>query len=379
MNIHIITAALPPELDGIGDYSAQIAAQLARTSTVKVLTAQESPAAIPGVAIETVFSISKPRSVWNLVQRIAAEPPDWVLLQYNPFSFGRWGLNLHLPLVMRQIKQRCPNVRVAVMAHETFVPFRVNWKFWVMSLWQRPQFALMSHTADILFFSIESWAQVYRGKLPGKQIIHLPVGSNIPCVPISRAEARGRLGISDDVLVLGVFGAMHLSRRMDWVRDAARAVCNAGREVVVLYVGPGDAAVRAQIALPLIAGGPFEPEEVSRRFAAMDIHLTPFTDGVSTRRGSLMTGLQHGIATVGTSGIHTDSILREADGKAFLLAEANRPEQFISHVLRLAEDSALRERIGQEGRRLYDSEFYWGSIAERLLGGLTKATLRTTL
>ena len=161
LKIHLVAAALPPALDGIGDYSARLAAELAQIASVKVLTAQPDPAAIPGVTVETVFSVQNPRSVWNLARQIEADPPDWVLLQYNPFSYGKWGLNLPLPLAMRRIKRRCPATKIAVMVHETFVPFGVNWKFRVMTLWQRPQFAVLSRTADVLFFSVDAWAQTF--------------------------------------------------------------------------------------------------------------------------------------------------------------------------------------------------------------------------
>ena len=367
MRVHLIAAALPPALDGIGDYTALVAAELARSATVTILTAQANPEPIPGVAIETVFSASEPRSVWNLARHIKAAPPDWVLLQYNPFSYGQWGLNLHLPLVIRQIQRRHSGTKIAVMVHETFVPFGVNWKFRVMSLWQRPQFAVLSRAADVLFFSVDAWAETFARKFPGKPVIHLPVGSNIARVPISRAEARARLGIADDTLVLGVFGGMHISRLMDWVRSAADAVQATGRPLLVLHIGPDSDAVRALLGpLPLQADGPLSAEEVSRRFAAMDIHLAPFVDGISTRRGSVMTGLQHGIATVGTQAQHTDAVFREANGSALLLTKVSEPDQFIAQVLCLAGDATLRQQIGLTGQQLYEQEFAWASLARRI-------------
>ena len=374
MRVDIIAAALPPQLDGIGDYTARFAVELAHSAAVTVLTAQANPAPILGVKTETVFSADDPRSVWNITRRMKADPPDWALLQYNPFSYGRWGMNLHLPLVLRQIKRRCPGVRIAVMVHETFVPFGVNWQFRVMSLWQRPQFGVISRTADVLFFSIDPWAKTFAKKFPGKPVIHLPVGSNIPYVPTTRAEARARLGISDDTLILGVFGGMHISRLMDWVRSAAEAVCATGQKLLVLHIGPDKDAVRAALGtLPLRAEGPLPGDEVSRRFAAMDIHLAPFVDGVSTRRTSVMTGLQHGIATVGTRALHTDAVFLEADGTALMLAKVAAPEQFNAHVMRLAGDPALREQIGQAGQQFYDQEFAWTSLAQRFQKALADA------
>ena len=174
--------------------------------------------------------------------------------------------------------------------------------------------------------------------------------------------------------MLGVFGAMHPSRLMDWVRGAAEAVCATGQEMIVLYIGPDGEAVRRLLgSLPLITGdGPCPAEEVSRRFAAMDIHLTPFIDGVSTRRGSLMTGLQHGVATVGTLGDWTDQILREAAAKSFLASDVTSREQFVANTLKLAINVALREQLGQEGQRFYGREFEWTRIASDIRRALVE-------
>ena len=80
MKIHIIATALPSNLDGIGDNPDLLAAEMARSAVVKVLTAQNDSNTIPGVAVESVF---------------AANPLVW-MLQYNPNSYGREGRNLPL-------------------------------------------------------------------------------------------------------------------------------------------------------------------------------------------------------------------------------------------------------------------------------------------
>ena len=366
MKLHIITAALPPQLDGIGDYTANLAAELARSATVTVLTGAPTPDPIPGVRVETAFAADDPRSVWNLVGRVAQDKPDWVLLQYNPFSYGRWGKNLHLPRVMRQIKCDVPGTRFALMVHEPFVPI-ISPQFAVMATWQRWQLWALGRTADTVFFSIDPWARRFQKWFPHTRVRHLPVGSNIPQVPISRAEARARLGIEEAAVVLGLFGTASSGRLLGTVREAVGAARQAGHDAQVLYVGPdGDKICAALGDRAIIAEGPFPPEEVSRRLVAMDIYLAAYVDGISTRRGGLMAALQHGIATVGTSGLLTDSLFEREDGQALLLADVNAPEQFQSHVLRLAEDAALREQIGRAGMLLYKREFAWTEVVQKL-------------
>src|SRR5437773_504456 len=104
--IEILAPALPPRLDGIGDYCERLATQLATSAGIKILTASNCvPAAIPGVAIETAFAVEQPRSVRQIADRVATDRPDWLLLQYNPFSYGRWGWNPYLPQVLCGIRR----------------------------------------------------------------------------------------------------------------------------------------------------------------------------------------------------------------------------------------------------------------------------------
>ena len=371
MKIHIITAALPPLLDGIGDYTANLAAELACSTTVTVLTGAPAAAPIPGVQVVTAFSADDPRSVWNLVDRIAADPPDWVLLQYNPFSYGRWGLNLHLPRVMRQIKRDLPGTRFALMVHEPFVPIN-NWKNAAMTTWQRWQLWSLGRTADVVFFSIEPWARKFTPWFPARPVLHLPVGSNIPLVPIARAEARARLGIPNETVVFGLFGTAHDSRLLGPVSGAMDLARKAGRDALVLYIGPHGQVVRKALGvdMPFRDDGRLSPDEVSLRFAALDLYFAAYADGISTRRTTLMTGLQHGAAIIGTRGHLTDSMLKQEDGRAFLLADSDAPDESNRHALCLMENVSLREQLGREAQRLYQAEFAWERIAARLLDAM---------
>ncbi len=367
MKVSIIAAALPPQLDGIGDYAANLAAELAKSETVTVLTSKGfSPSPMPGVTIRQVFDVAQPASVRNVLPILEADAPDWALLQYNPFSYGRWGLNLALPQAMREIKRRTPGTKFALMMHEPFVPI-ISVPFAVMTTWQRWQLWQLGRAADLMFCSIDPWARRFARWFPKTPVHHLPVGSNIPRVPITRAEARARLGIADGTLVLGLFGgSAQASRMLGHVKGAAETVVGAGRDVLVLYMGPNAEMVCRELGdVPTLAEGPLPGEEISRRFSAVDIALAPFVDGVSTRRTSLMTALQHGVATVGTRGHSTDMMLNRENGRALLLADVGHRDGFNAHIRHLADSEGVREQAAQEAQRLYEREFAWPVIGAR--------------
>ena len=370
--IDVVVPALPPKIDGIGDYTAHLAEELAGSAAVRILTSgSRAVDAIPGVEIEPAFDDQRRASVRGIADLVARRRPDWLLIQYNPFGYGRWGLNLHLLTTVADVRRRSLNTRVALMAHENFVPV-TSWKFAIMTCWQRYQLWSLGRAADVVFFSIEPWARRFARWFPGKPVLHLPVSSNMPRVRISREDAKRRLGIPAESPVLIVFGALGGSRLDDTTAETVRAARHRFRGLVVLYVGPHVQAARELFRDgPLLCEGSLPPQEVSLRLSAADVHLLALIDGVSTRRTTLMAAMQHGLATAGTIGPLTDDILRGQDGRAFLLAHVHDCPQLTADTVRLLEDAHLRARLGAEARRLFDSNFSWPRIAQRLMAALT--------
>jgi glycosyltransferase involved in cell wall biosynthesis len=370
LKLNMVVSALPPRFCGIGDYTARLCRALSTNARVTAYTGAGTPAAIAGVQIESVFSASDLRSVRKIAERVEIDRPDWVVLQFNQFSFGRWGLNPYLPLAMRRIKRTCPETRLAVMFHEDFVP-PITWKFCVMRTWQKWQFKALGRAADVVLFSIDPWVEKYRSWFPGKPVLHMPVGSNIPEFPISREDARARLGVQVNQVVLGLFGSLHQSRNLPWVQAAVNAVRAAGADVVVLYVGAQVDLLRGALRdVRVIADGTAEPDEVSRRVRAMDVYLAPFSDGVSSRRTSMMTGLQHGIATVSTLGEFTDQVMARENGRALILSPADSLEKYADEVVSLTQDANRREQVGRQGMEFYRREFDWDVIGRRFMRAL---------
>jgi len=364
-HVDIVFPVLPPSLDGIGDYTARFAEALTEHCAVRIHTAQSDFAPILGVEICSSFSLKQPWGIRRLVDAVCTSPPDWLLIQFNQFSYGRWGFNPFLPLTLRAIKQEHPDIRIAWMAHEDFVPV-TSWKFAIMTLWQRWQFWMLGRQADLIFFSIDPWVQKYTTWFPDTPVRHLPVGSNIPYLGLSRAVARKQVGIDENSFVAGVFGTLGASRMVSFIHRAASALYKRSDNFVVLYVGPdGDVLQNALGSIPVIDAGRLPAEEVSAHLSAMDVHLAPYIDGVSTRRGSFMAGIQHGVASVSTDGELTDQVLRDATGDALLLAPVDRPNLFAEKSLAFSAHPERRTQIALKGQSLYDTSFSFEVTASR--------------
>lgn len=371
MKVGLVFPTLPPTLDGIGAYTARLAESLAHHVDVTILTAAREASVSSAVAVETeAFSIDTPRGIESLAHRVRTAPPDWLLLQYNPFSYGTWGFAPFLPRVLQRLRTDLPTLRIGLMVHEPFVPVE-SMKWAVMTTWQRWQLWKLGRAADQIFFSTQPWTDHFQSWFPSTPVEHLPVGSNIPRIGADYAEERARLGFERGDLVVGIFGSGHFSRLLHFAESAFRSLHASHPNTRVLYIGPaGDRVRRALPDAALYNAGALSDEEVSRHFAAMDLYLAPFRKGASSRRGSLLVGLQHGIPSVSTYGIHTDQAFYCAADLSLLLAPDDRPDVYAHQAVRLGTNSELRSRIGLNGKRFYEEVFDWPVIVNRLLSSL---------
>jgi glycosyltransferase involved in cell wall biosynthesis len=366
--LHFISATFPPRVCGVGDYTARLSTELAKQLEVKVLTAYGNISNLPNVEVEQTFKGNQPRSIFAAIDPIVRDKPDWVAIQYDPFSYGaRYGFNPYLPLAVGLLKHRCPQVRVVLIVHESFVPVR-HWKSAILSTWLVAQLWTLSNVADAIFAVTESWVRSLKKWFPNKTIEHLPVASAIPRVSVNPKVVRQELGMSPKTIVIGLFGRMKRICNLDYVIQAVARTREAGFEVAILYMGIDSDEVRDRLQpFSPLAYGVLTPLEISQKFAAMDIFLLPLHEGISTRRTALMTGLQHGVAIVATSGQITDSVLLQENGKAFLLADANDPDSFADAVLQLASDPVRRKSLSEAAQELYERKFNWNLISSKFL------------
>ncbi len=297
--------------------------------------------------------------------------PGVLILQYNPFSWGHWGFNPLLPEVLQKIKRSHPGLRLAVMVHEPFVPAR-SWQFAIMTVWQRWQLWRLGHVADVVFVSTEAWAKRFSTWFEQTPVYHLPIGSNIPVTGEGRGEARMRLGV-EDRFVLGLFGSASTQDGLPYVRAAVKSVVDENPAAVLLYVGPDGRKVEESLqGLPVRNLGKLSALEVSSAFRAMDLSLAPIPDGVSTRRGTVMAALAHGVPVASLSGPSTDRVFAAGSGQSIWLSPTGDVEAYGRLAAALAAHPA-RADVGTAGCTLYEQEFDWPVIADRVLSLLEES------
>jgi glycosyltransferase involved in cell wall biosynthesis len=367
MRIDLVFPILPPRLDGIGDHTAHLAQALAcRGHDVRVLTGHAQTGDLGGVDVVGAYGLNPIWKITDLVEAVRGTPPDWLFLQFNQFSYGPLGFNPFLPWTLYRLQHHLPQTRIAMLAHEEFVPASTV-RNAVMTTWQRAQFWALGTIAERIGYSTSSWIDKFRPWFPTTPACHLPVGSNLPLSPLTRDEARAKFDLQAP-FVIGYFGSVSGSRYLDHIQLSLQKLDgDASQGVEFLYVGRHGSVLRDALpGLPVRDLGALPAPDAADAFAAMDLYLAPFVAGVSTRRGSFMAALQHGVPTVATAGAQTDPILHRNDGNAFVLRPETDVDEFAEIALALQNDPDRRRQIGRAARRLYRNEFDWPVLARRV-------------
>jgi glycosyltransferase involved in cell wall biosynthesis len=118
--------------------------------------------------------------------------------------------------------------------------------------------------------------------------------------------------------------------------------------------------------------GYLPPDEVSELLGGADVGVLPFTHGVTTKSGALLTLFAHGLPTVVTDGGDPDLV----DGRNVCVAPGRRDGPALAGTIRrLLADDGLRQRLAGEAIR-FAAPRTWDGVAarhrelyERVIGG----------
>ncbi len=379
MRICLLSARFPPQRCGVGDYTYFLACALARIGfTVDVLTSKGALDEVlypfpPSVHVHRTIGSWGPRGLPGALRYLHKLNPQVLVIQYTPHAYERRGITVAvnlLPSLMRAGRI----VRVITNFHEMYIPFQGPFKRRLSALWQRAAAVLLASGSHAISVTASEWQRRLTRMGIRKPIHLIPVGSNIPQAQIGE-EDRGRLrhqllGGSKGVLV-AVFGARH-DRDISAVLYALQQLKRQMAARLVWVGGdPLDGQERTGLERAMDVhelsaedvqwtGELYHPE-VSEVLSVCDLMMLPFIDGVSTRRTSAVTALQHGLPLLTTRGsqpepwfVHSENVFLIPPGDRQVLADG---------LLELARRPDLRARLGRGARILYDTYFTWDVIA----------------
>jgi glycosyltransferase involved in cell wall biosynthesis len=361
---HIVTCEYAPTFGGISDYARSIAEALASKGVsvhVWCPAAEGLPPACPGVSVHQELGSFDPRSVWRVGRLLNGHPVRRRLfVQWVPHGFGYKSLNLPFALWLAG-RAWFRDDELHLMVHEPYLRFSRKPSHIVASLIHRLMLCLAASKAERIWLSTSAWepfVKPYASRSRSPQWLPVPVPPTprpaVPDIDALRAELA-----PDASPLVGHFSS-HSPILTPVLAPTIERLLRKSQAIMVL-IGHDGHRLRREIvtAHPEFAGriratGELDRLALAQHFAACDLMLQPYPDGISARRTSTITLLAEGCPIVTNSGALTESFWREG---AVVLAPSPDPRQIAEAVLSLLDDRAERTRCAERGRQLYDRVF----------------------
>lgn len=327
---HIITSEFPPQPGGVSDYTAQLA---------PVLEAAGQPVRVWCHEFGK-FTPRELSQVGRELDRCAA--PRRILLQWVPHGYGCRSMNVNF---CRWIASRPEPLEI--MVHEPGLGFgEGGMRHDAVAAVHRLMTMILLRRAAHVWISIPAWEARMRPYALGRKIpfTWLPVPSNIPvsttCTP--RSHPVGYFGQYDD----------HSTKMLNQVLDQL--------DMPVLLIGRGSERIshrNAKIA------GELAPLALSEAIQSCETIFHIYPDGVSSRRGTIMASLAHGMAIVTTTGKFTEPIWRELGAVEL----ASDPAGILIQLTRLAVEPERKQLLRHRSLALYNERFALQNTIHRLI------------
>ena len=223
MNILFICGSAQPGKDGVGDYTRRLCGKLIRTGHEAQIvslydhqaiafqcenqTVEETTVVVHRIPVRTS---KKQRIIWaqELVKQIK---PDWISLQFVPYSFNRKGLPLWLPSFLKKIKG---NHKLHIMFHELWLGMdkESSLKNKCIGRLQQILISKIIHNTEVHFVSTQN--KLYQFFLHSHNITAeiLPICGNIPVKTVKKEET--------EFIQFVLFGTIHIGAPFaDFVND----------------------------------------------------------------------------------------------------------------------------------------------------------------
>ncbi len=383
---HLITSEYPPQSGGVSDYTQLVAKGLAAAGdsvhvwcppVARDILKAEAAGGMNGAGVSVHRELGRiaPADLRRVGQLLDGfSQPRRLLVQWVPHGYGYQSMNMPFCAWLWNRAARRGDV-VEVMVHEPYLSFgEGSWKQSGVAAVHRLMTIMLLKAASRVWISIPAWEDYWRPYALGRALPFqwLPVASNIPVVddPARVATIRARYAPASDYL-LGHFGTNdpHITALLS---QSLPALLKGRRRLSLLLVGRGSEAAREELLTkhPNLSGqvhatGELDAEALSLHLSACDVMLQPYVDGVSSRRGTIMAGLSHGVPIVTTSGKLTERLWAESE--AVSLVPIEEAARLAETTWALLADEPRRRRMSAAARRLYEERF----TVERTIAALS--------
>lgn len=377
VNIAFLVHKIPPQIDGIGDYTCNLANALSKYShNINIIThydENKSKSNSCTTKYDKKIKIFEKIRKWNLINflsviKIIKKSKSKILwLQYNPYSFNHYGICLFLVIWIFLL--RCIfRIKIFITFHE----FYTGWdsKHKILSRIHFLQFYLLGMLAQKIFITSERRMEIARNLFFWKRncISYLPVGSNI--LPIE-CNSNSYNTFSDKP-ILTIFGLNPIAehnKQLFYYLSQFKTHTKLDFKVWVIGGVEGKVVDEKKLKFNILKKlslsdnidyyGSLDSACISDLLNKSTIFLNYSGEGPCTKSSSLAAAFAHGIPVLSLKNPKFDSYF--IDGFNIVLFE--NLTSFIDKLQLLIKQKDLREWIKTNSKKLYDEILSWDRIS----------------
>lgn len=357
MKILFLCGSLEHGKDGVGDYTRRLAGELIRqehdvaiialndryVDSAEELTQSSEGANIPILRIPSKFSGKRRFSIAS--KYVSSFDPEWLSLQFVPYSFSTKGLPISLPMQLAILGK---GRKWHIMFHELWVQRykKTSLKINMLSCCQeRVVLRMLRKLAPRLIHThLPLYQFIVQSK--GYRILPLPLFSNIHVYNDQQQNEN------KNIIRLGFFGQMQLPQSViDFINDLS--VMLKYKKIEVLVIG-GSNTLRMSSDIKslcpnidrVICTGFFNDIQISQYIQICDLGITPVPRHALGKSGSVAAFLAHDVLVCAPES-HKDYV---DFGIGFFCDELKSSIITTEHLCNL--DNILKERNYQIGNNI---------------------------
>lgn len=352
-NVLFISPGFPPSVNGVGDYTYQLAKEFVRGGhRVHVVCpmGEGGSEQVDGIHVHRRVRQWSGQAHRAILQLIEEEAIELVILEFVPHGYHPKGLPFALLPLVNAVRRK--SVRWFTFFHEVYIDslpgnLRRNIGAWLMRRLSRS----IARRSDIVATSITRYRYLLSQLLAPREtdIAVIPIASNVPEHPLStarREKLRRDIAPSGE-LIVAFFGARDIQSSL----QALHSLHEEGLSLRILLIGKIKAQVPAAIEPLVHRTGLLPLDDIGPYLQAADVLVLPepMSWGASFKSGSLIAGLRAGLPVVSCQGMATDTQVLH-NGENILFTDFDNPAQLLADLRGLLSAASLREKLSAGAR-----------------------------
>lgn len=367
MKILFITNNLPPIVDGVGDYTYNIAKQFAKHEHEVYIVCRKDlriNIKIEGIMVLPIVENWSFRCYKPIVKVIKENRIDIVSLQYVPNGFHPKGLPFSIVKLTNEINKT--QSKLFTFFHEVYVEEgKGRLKRYVLSKLMQCISKRVKDNSDFLATSIEYYGDMIK-KLSSrkKDISIIPIASNIPETKMSEddlAVLKKEIAPNNETII-SFFGLRNIQTSIDAISELK----NDGYNLKIVLIGKTQCSSVNNLPKDTFKTGILDIAEIDKFFKISDIFILPQDNiyGCSFKSGSFVAGMRNRLPIITAKGNLTSSKLET--GNNIIFVNFDNIKEVKGSILKLLNDKKSALSIGEQAY-LISIKFTWSETYHKYI------------